>query len=428
MSKKETEATIVKIGKIELPVSTTPNQYVPQNSSGFIDHSNILEPLAIGIRDNLPVLLMGESGTGKTSAIRHLAQETKHGLRRINLNGGTTADELVGRLLINEKGTYWIDGILTEAMRNGEWVVLDEINAALPEVLFVLQSIMDDDGYLVLNEKDDKEIVRKHPDFRLFATCNPPEYAGTKEMNQALLSRFAICINAEFPPQAKELDIIENHLGNAIARSEFAIKLVGLAKETRNAKEVGKADYAINTRDILNALRLGEFMDPFDALAHAFANKLDKTDNKALMILAKTCLPETQKAAKAVRKELKSPEDLKIGNTYMIDADHNQAYLGLTEKDADLSTIEAKDISDIIIKDTKDNAIKNDQFQIEGFYYQDLEKGFSTVEDPNLGSKVGSVIKFVAGGNKGRRAVILHHEQVGDSLKIMKNLFEITSQ
>ena len=60
-----------------------------------------MKTLAIAVRDNLPALLIGESGTGKTSAIRFLAHETKNGLRRVNLNGGTTADELVGRLLIN---------------------------------------------------------------------------------------------------------------------------------------------------------------------------------------------------------------------------------------------------------------------------------------------------------------------------------------
>ena len=200
--------TTVTHGKIELGIADGTSLYVPQQAGNFVDHGDILKTLAIAIRDNLPVLLMGESGTGKTSAIRYLASETQNGLRRVNLNGGTTADELVGRLLINDKGTYWVDGILTEAMRNGEWIVLDEINAALPEVLFVLQSVMDDDGYLVLTEKDDKEIVRKHPNFRLFATCNPPEYAGTKEMNKALLSRFAICINAEFPSESKELEII----------------------------------------------------------------------------------------------------------------------------------------------------------------------------------------------------------------------------
>lgn len=294
----------INYSKIEVTINNGLSPYVPKLASKFIDHGSILKTLAIAVRDNLPILLMGESGTGKTSAIRYMANETKNGLRRVNLNGGTTADELVGRLLINEKGTYWVDGILTEAMRNGEWIVLDEINAALPEVLFVLQSVLDDDGYLVLTEKDDKEIVHKHKNFRLFATCNPPEYAGTKELNKALLSRFAICINAEFPPEKKEFEIIKHHLGSAIASSEMAIKMVGLANETRKTKELGKSDYAINTRDLLNTLKLVEFVDPLEALGLAFANKLDLADNKALRVIAKLYLP-TKKKALCVRTLVK---------------------------------------------------------------------------------------------------------------------------
>jgi cobaltochelatase CobS len=298
-----------------------------------------MKTLAIAIRDNLSTLLIGESGTGKTSAIRFLANQTKNGLRRVNLNGGTTADELVGRLLINDKGTYWVDGVLTEAMRTGDWIVLDEINAALPEVLFVLQSIMDDDGYLVLTEKDDKEIVYKHKNFRIFATCNPPEYAGTKEMNKALLSRFAICINAEFPPSEKELEIIEHHLGNAIASSEIAIKLVGLANETRKNKELGTSDYAINTRDILNTLKLTDLMDPLEALGLAFANKLETSDNKALKILAKLHLPLTKKKANAKRNKIKSTDEILIGKTFIFDNDMQSTYLGLMKDEEQFKEI-----------------------------------------------------------------------------------------
>jgi MoxR-like ATPase len=91
---------------------------------------------------------------------------------------------------------------------------------------------MDDDGYVVLNEKDDKEVVHKHPNFRIFATCNPPEYAGTKEMNKALLSRFTICINSEFPSEKIESEIIEHFLGNNVAKSEMCTKLLKVAKDT----------------------------------------------------------------------------------------------------------------------------------------------------------------------------------------------------
>jgi len=383
-----------------------------------------MKTLAIAVRDNLPILLMGESGTGKTSAIRYMAHETKNGLRRVNLNGGTTADELVGRLLINEKGTYWVDGILTEAMRNGEWIVLDEINAALPEVLFVLQSVLDDDGYLVLSEKDDKEIVNKHKNFRMFATCNPPEYAGTKEMNKALLSRFAICINAEFPPEKKEFEIIEHHLGNAIASSEMALKMVGLANETRKAKELGKSDYAINTRDVLNTLKLVEFVDPLEALGLAFANKLDASDNKALKVMAKLHLP-TKKKALAIRKLIKTAEDLNIGKTYVLDQDVHDAYFGLTEDEKMFGSLIRNDLGFVISTTGRTNGIKGDEFVIEATYYEDEENGASKTALTSKGVKVASAIKIVDGPNKGYQGIMIHHKDLDKTLEITKIIYEI---
>ena len=415
----------VTIEQIELDEGDGKSPHIPVDSKKFIDHGKIMKTLAIGIRDNMPILMIGESGTGKTSAVRYIAEQTKHGLRRVPLNGGTTADELKGRILINEKGTYWVDGILTEAMRNGEWIVLDEINAALPEVLMVLQSVLDDDGYLVLEEKDDKEIVRKHPNFRLFATCNPPEYAGTKEMNKALLSRFAICINADFPTEKKELEIIEYHLGTAIANSEMAQKLVTMAKETRTAKNTGQTDYAINTRDILNALKLVEFVDPIDAIALAFSNKLDSSDNKAIQTLAKIHLPSTKQQALSTRVAVKSVDELTIGQNYIIDADLHETYYNVTKVKKDIETLEKENLGTILTTTSKQGAVKGDQFKIKGFYYENATKGAETKEKTNLGKKAASLIKFSSGSLKGQTGVILHHKDLGDSIKIIPKLYTL---
>ena len=396
-------------GKINLPISQTPSQYIPQNSAHFVDHNNMLRTLAIAIRDNLPTLLIGESGVGKTSAIRYLAHQTKNGLRRVNLNGGTTADELKGRNMFNDKGTYWIDGILTEAMRNGDWIVLDEINAALPEVLFVLQSVLDDDGYIVLEEKDDKEIVYKHPNFRLFATCNPPEYAGTKEMNKALLSRFAICINAEFPNKTTELEIIEHRLGNTIAQSPVAQKLVEYAAQTRKNKELGTADYAINTRDILNTLQLAELMEPLEALALAFSNKLDRVDNNTVKTAARLFLPSTKKNTKT-QTHITDVHELQIGSHYGFDADLQHTYLALTDQEDEYNTlINNHDISDILDTSVKEHAVKGDEFTIDATYYERLDGSASRIECFDEGTKVASAITITSGAHSGKHAIILHH-------------------
>lgn len=419
-----TKEKTIKYGKIEIPMGDGLSPYMPPKSGGFIDHGDIMKTLAIAVRDNMPVLLIGESGTGKTSAIRHMAHEGGYGLRRVNLNGGTTADELVGRNMINEKGTYWIDGVLTEAMRKGEWIVLDEINAALPEVLFVLQSVLDDDGYLVLNEKDDKEIVHKHANFRLFATCNPPEYAGTKEMNKSLLSRFGICINAEFPPTAKELEIVENHLGDVVAKSEMAIKLVELANMTRKAKELETAEYAINTRDVLNTLRLVENMSPTDALLLAFGNKLATADKVALKGMARLHLPTSKSKANTIREEVKTISELQIGATYIFDADIRDAYFRLSSDEKQYADNIAGDISNILGDEKRESAIKGDEFMIEAFFWEEQDESSKT-ELKGVGEKVCSAVKIISGPNKGKMGFIAHHKDLENSADVIKSIYEI---
>ena len=417
---------VTKIGKIEITNGDGKSKHVPTKAPKFVDHGDVLKTLAIGIRDNLPVLLIGESGTGKTSAIRYLAMETENGLRRVNLNGGTTADELVGRLLINEKGTYWVDGVLTEAMRNGDWIALDEINAALPEVLFVLQSVMDDDGYLVLTEKDDKEIVRKHPNFRLFASCNPPDYAGTKEMNRALLSRFPICINAETPPEKKELEIIEHHLGNAVAQDPLALALIKVANDTRKAKETGKSDYAINTRDILNTLRIATtgLYDATESLMLAFANKLDPADRSAMKHMASLQLPRIKKPKTGIVRPATDAKMLSIGGEYRIKTDFKNIYLGVTEKNPTNIETYKKGTPGQIIKDNApfDTAVRGDEFVIIGFYNEG-SRGADVVGNMPQ-DRIASMIEFTAGSNKGKIAVMLHHAAMDGTDAIFQHLDE----
>jgi len=260
----------------------------------------------------------------------------------------------------------------------------------------------------------------------LFATCNPPEYAGTKEMNKALLSRFAVCINVEFPTEKVELDIIQNHLGNAVASSEMAIKLVGLANETRKAKEMGNADYAINTRDILNTLKLAEFMEPLEALSLAFSNKLDMTDNKALRAIAKLHLPSSKKKGNATRKPVASVNDLTIGNTYVLDNDTHNAYLGITDDHNSFERTLQSDLGSVIANNSREDGIKGDEFVVNALFFEDVSAGASNTEVKNAGAKVASAITFVSGPNKGKQAVICHHQDIENSIAIIQSLCEIS--
>jgi midasin (ATPase involved in ribosome maturation) len=131
-------------------------------------------------------------------------------------------------------------------MKKGYWIVFDEINMALPEILSALHSLLDDDRKIVLKEKDGS-IVRPHEAFRFFATMNPcDEYVGTKELNKAFLSRFPMVLNVDFSKQ--EAEIIVDRTGMV---KDDADKLVFAANQVRDYKKKEQLTYTCSTRDLL---------------------------------------------------------------------------------------------------------------------------------------------------------------------------------
>lgn len=246
--KRKPKSKVNISSRVFLPIHLdNPNPEFVPSSLKFENNKSMVEQIAVAINKRLPILLIGETGTGKTSVIRHLANKTSNCFRRVNHSGGTTVDDIKGKILINEKGTYWIDGVLIEAMRKGWWYLADEINAASAEINFVYHSLLDDDGFVVLEEHNG-EVVRPHPNFRFFAAMNPmTEYAGTKELNKALLSRFVV-VKTDFPSPSTEEKILVTRTG---IDSEVAKKMIKFASDIRTNHIKGKSEFILSTRELL---------------------------------------------------------------------------------------------------------------------------------------------------------------------------------
>lgn len=231
------------------------------------------------IKASRPALLIGETGTGKTSLLREIANLKKKKLVRVSVNGSMGIEEIIGKHLAKDGSTYWQDGVLTEAVRTGNWVVFDEINAALPEILFSLHSLLDDDRKLFLQEKDG-EVVSPHKSFRFFATMNPTEdYEGTKEMNKALLSRFSAVLKISPIPEEHEHRFIDELIPDGDRKEEFINTLFGIAGDIRKLKEEGRISHYPSMRDLVQASELFmKGLTPWHAICHAVINKMSGYD------------------------------------------------------------------------------------------------------------------------------------------------------
>ncbi|KAH9812034.1 hypothetical protein DFH28DRAFT_1177882 [Melampsora americana] len=157
-----------------------------------------------------PVLIQGPTSSGKTSIVEYLAEKTGHTFVRINNHEHTDIQEYIGSYATDpETGQLCFkEGALVRALRNGEWVVLDELNLAPSDVLEALNRLLDDNRELLIPET--QEVVRPHPHFMLFATQNPPGlYGGRKVLSRAFRNRFLELHFDEVPRDELEIILCE---------------------------------------------------------------------------------------------------------------------------------------------------------------------------------------------------------------------------
>lgn len=185
-----------------------PGEIIPQPHyiiTPFVE-KNMLNLVRATAGRRFPVLVQGPTSAGKTSMIQYLANITGHKFVRINNHEHTDLQEYLGTYMSDSSGKLvFKEGILVEALRQGHWIVLDELNLAPTDVLEALNRLLDDNRELFIPET--QEIIRPHPDFMLFATQNPPGlYGGRKMLSRAFRNRFLELHFDDIPQD--ELEII----------------------------------------------------------------------------------------------------------------------------------------------------------------------------------------------------------------------------
>ncbi len=200
-------------------------------------------------RNQIPVLLKGPTGCGKTRFMEHMAWRLKRPLVTVSCHDDLTASDLVGRYLITAGDTTWVDGPLARAVRIGGLCYLDEIVEARKDTTVVIHPLADDRRVLPVEKTG--EVLSAPPEFALAISYNPGYQSVLKDLKQSTRQRF-VALEFDYPSADLEKRIVDHESG---VGDEIAGKLVKFAAMTRNLKGSGLEEGA-STRLLVHAAKL----------------------------------------------------------------------------------------------------------------------------------------------------------------------------
>ncbi|MDO6444460.1 CbbQ/NirQ/NorQ/GpvN family protein [Colwellia sp. 1_MG-2023] len=236
----------------------------------------------------LPVLIKGPTGCGKTRFVTHMAKKLNKPLYTVSCHDDLTAADLVGRHLIGPDGTYWQDGPLTKAVREGGICYLDEVIEARKDTTVVLHPLADDRRILPLERTG--ELIEAAPGFMLVVSYNPGYQNLLKGMKPSTRQRF-VALRFDYPSMELEQEILIKEAG---AEPNLAFKLVELAQALRRLEQ-NDLDEVASTRLLIYAAKMmSSGMKPLDVCRCCLAEPLsdDPETVKALMDVARIYFDE----------------------------------------------------------------------------------------------------------------------------------------
>ena len=244
----------------------------------YLEQSNEIELFTHASTLNLPMLIKGPTGCGKTRFIEYMGEQLKRKVYTVVCHDDLSTADLVGRHLINENGTYWQDGPLTKAVREGGICYLDEVIEARKDTTVVLHSLADYRRVLPIDKTG--EIIEAHKDFMLVVSYNPGYQSMLKGMKPSTKQRF-ISLTFDYPKLEEEQKIVIKESG---VNEEIASKLVLIAQAFRRLKE-SEIHEDVSTRLLVYAGKLiNQGFDIKQACKHAIVESLSD-DEETIQVL-----------------------------------------------------------------------------------------------------------------------------------------------
>jgi cobaltochelatase CobS len=295
---------------MDAPAYSAPDEHVPDLDPDYLFDRDTTLAILAGFAYNRRVMVSGYHGTGKSTHIEQVAARLNWPLVRINLDSHVSRIDLVGKDAIVLKDgkqiTEFRDGILPWALQNNIALCFDEYDAGRPDVMFVIQRVLEVAGRLTL--LDQRRVIRPHPAFRLFATANTIGlgdtsglYHGTQQINQGQMDRWSIVTTLNYLPHDKEVDIVLAKAAYYRGRKDgrdIVNKMVRVADLTRNAFINGDLSTVMSPRTVITWAENAEiFKDVGFAFRLTFLNKCDELERTLVAEFYQRCfgqeLPES---------------------------------------------------------------------------------------------------------------------------------------
>jgi cobaltochelatase CobS len=273
-----------------VPAFSDRDDHVPEVDEAYRFNAEVTLAILAGFMRERRVMVQGLHGTGKSTHIEQVAARLNWPCVRVNLDGHISRLDLVGKdaIIVRDdlQVTEFQEGIVPWALQRPMALIFDEYDAGRPDVMFVIQRVLESSGRLTL--LDQSRVIKPHPAFRLFATANTVGlgdtsglYHGTQQINQAQMDRWSIVTTLNYLPHDNEVEIVlakAKHYRTDAGR-DIVNKMVRVADLTRNAFMNGDISTVMSPRTVITwAENADIFKEVGFAFRLTFLNKCDELE------------------------------------------------------------------------------------------------------------------------------------------------------
>lgn len=289
----DTELSVREVFGIDVdmmvPAFSTPTPHVPKVDTDYLFDPTATMAILAGFSSQARVLVQGPHGTGKSSHVEQIAARLNWPCVRINLDSHISRIDLIGKDAIvlrdGKQVTEFREGLLPWSFQRPVALVFDEYDAGRPDVMFVIQRVLEAEGRLTI--LDQNRVLSPHPSFRLFATANTiglgdltGMYHGTQQLNQAQLDRWDVTIRLDYLTPEDEARMVSAK-APWLTDDQTLASMISMAGLTRTGFQAGDVSTVMSPRTVLAwAENIRRFGDVDVAFRTSFLNRCDESERE----------------------------------------------------------------------------------------------------------------------------------------------------